>query len=156
MAFFSDDPSKIILRQSDVDNDRAFSMDRDMLKVFASIVGNRNLSDIAAHAGMSLKSLKEVVHRLLAAGVAESVHDPGNVISAAFLLSIVEHLAIAIGPIASVVIDDEIDAMKESWSAFPMERAPELVNLLARQIPREEKRVAFQQAMIPFLKDMAR
>lgn len=152
----TEDLSKIILRQSDYDNGREFSMDRDMLRIFAGIDGKRSLADLSLMAGLSTQLTVEVVRRLLEAGVVEIVEEFEKNSGSVFLNFLEKHLALAIGPIASLVLEDEVEAMKESWKAFPMGRAPELVNLLARQIPREEKRFAFQQVMIQFLKDTAR
>lgn len=170
MAFFSDhisdnswilngetsDPSAVIIRQSDQDNGREISMDRDMLRVFAGVDGKRSLADLAVLLGMSSRLITEVVKRLLDAGVVEVVDGFEKGPGAVFLDYLETQLALAIGPIAPLVLEDEVEAMRETWRTFPMERAPELVNILARQIPREEKRFAFQQAMIRFLKDAVR
>ncbi len=37
---------------------------------------------------------------------------------------------------------------------IPCHRAAELVDLLARQIPRKEKRIAFQEAMLKKIKEI--
>jgi hypothetical protein len=58
------------------------------------------------------------------------------------------------GPIADVVIEDEIREMGENYSKFPAHRAAELVDVLARQILREERKVAFQQAMVRKLREV--
>ncbi|TWI74341.1 winged helix-turn-helix protein [Desulfobotulus alkaliphilus] len=155
MATFSGNPSTIILRQKDDGYDREISMDRDMLKVFSLIDGKRNLADIASQTGISIETSLNAAKRLLDAEVLEIIEDDKDAGSSDFMNFLEENLSLAIGPIASVIIEDEIEIMEESWSSFPMDRAPELVNLIARQIPREEKRVVFQQAMIQFLKDMA-
>ncbi|MCW7755133.1 hypothetical protein OOT00_14185 [Desulfobotulus sp. H1] len=190
MATFSGNPSAVILRQKDDGNDREFSMDRDMLKVFTAIDGKRSLADITAHTGMPPNLIREVIQRLLDADVAEvaeknpptlhrqslagysftvasepaprsaPVESPATETrsnsSSSFMDFLEEHLALAIGPIASVMIEDEIELMDETWKKFPIDRAPELINLLARQIPREAKRMTFQQAMIQLLKDLPR
>ncbi|TYT75400.1 hypothetical protein [Desulfobotulus mexicanus] len=152
---FSGNPATIIFRQKDDGYNREISMDRDMLKVFSLIDGKRNLSDIASQAGISTDISLSVAQRLLDSEVIELTKDEKDTGSSIFMDFLEENLSIAIGPIASVIIEDEIELMNESWNSFPMDRAPELVNMVAKQIPREEKRVSFQQSMIQFLKDMS-
>ena len=58
------------------------------------------------------------------------------------------------GPIADVVIEDEISEMGEKQLKFPAHRAAELVDLLARQVLREERKVTFQQVMVKKLREL--
>ncbi|MBW2357715.1 MAG: hypothetical protein JRF21_03180, partial [Deltaproteobacteria bacterium] len=57
-------------------------------------------------------------------------------------------LALSIGPIAEVIIEDTVDDLGHSLSKFPSHRAAELVDLLSREIQREEKRGIFKKNMV--------
>jgi len=71
-----------------------------------------------------------------------------------FFTVLSNELSRAMGPIADVVIEDEINDMGEDPSKFPAHRAAELVDQLARQIIREERKVAFQQSMVKKLREI--
>lgn len=72
-----------------------------------------------------------------------------------FLGFTIARLSKALGPIAEVVVEDEILDMGENRGSFHMERAAELINILARQIPREDRKIEFQKAMMDKLKVLA-
>ncbi len=57
-------------------------------------------------------------------------------------------LSLAIGPIADIVLEDGIDELGLDISRFPSRRAAELVDLLAREIRREEKVTLFKQHLL--------
>jgi hypothetical protein len=58
----------------------------------------------------------------------------------------------SVGPIAEVIFDDVLDDMGEKKQSFNIKRIPELINFLSREIPRDDKRIEFQRAMIAMLK----
>ena len=57
-------------------------------------------------------------------------------------------LNLAVGPIAEFLIEDEIQELGGEPTKIPIHHAAELVDSLARQVRRKEKRILFQQAMI--------
>ena len=75
------------------------------------------------------------------------------VLNEEFLDFIQHHLALALGPIAEFLIEDELVDFGDHPQKVPFYRAAELVNLLAYHIPRQEKKIAFQQAMAKRLKE---
>lgn len=64
-------------------------------------------------------------------------------------------LALAIGPVAEYIIKDELGKFGGDFARVPRDRAAEMVDLLARQIRRPEKKIAFVKAMIEKLKEDA-
>ncbi|GAI97457.1 unnamed protein product [marine sediment metagenome] len=58
------------------------------------------------------------------------------------------------GPIADVLIEEAVTDLDHSKGEFPRHRAAELVNLLASEIRREEKRIVFQQNMVKKIKEI--
>jgi len=63
--------------------------------------------------------------------------------------------SLALGPIAGVVIDDEIADMGENKDSFPLYRFAELVGFLAHHIPREDKKLEFQKIMMNKIKELS-
>jgi hypothetical protein len=65
-----------------------------------------------------------------------------------------EELAKALGPIVSVIVDDQIAEMGEQRDAFPRNMAAELVEAVSPEIADEGKRVRFQRGMLDILRDL--
>jgi len=64
-------------------------------------------------------------------------------------------LSLAMGPIAGYIIEEEIQEFGCSMAEVPRQRAAELVDRLSRQIQRQEKKIAFQQALLKKIKELA-
>jgi hypothetical protein len=60
---------------------------------------------------------------------------------------LVGQLSLAVGPIAQVLIEDEIHKLGHETSRFPGQRVAELVHNLAREIRRKEKKDVFLKMM---------
>ncbi len=65
-----------------------------------------------------------------------------------FVEDIIHTLSETMGPIASVVVRDQIKALGESLETFPQERIPELVELVSQEILDESLKARFQQRML--------
>ena len=65
-----------------------------------------------------------------------------------------EELAKALGPIASVIVDEQIAEMGEQRDAFPRNKAAELVEAVSSEIADEGKRVRFQRSMLDVLRGL--
>lgn len=63
------------------------------------------------------------------------------------------HFIRAMGPLAEIVIEDEIRNMGEVPEHFPRCRTADLVRFLSRQIPRSESRIAFLKVMAREIKN---
>jgi len=129
-----------------------FSLDDRMLRVLMALDGQQDLGTVARHLQMDpavlVKSVKALYQRKLIAKVAGTV----RTIAADFFEAMQLHLSRAVGPIAEILIEDELAALSANPSTLPVDRAAELVELLARQIPRQEKRIQFQKMMIDHIK----
>jgi hypothetical protein len=63
-------------------------------------------------------------------------------------------LSLALGPIAGYIIEDEIREFGGDLTKVPRHRAAELADRLSRQIQRQEKKIAFQQALVKKIKEI--
>ncbi len=70
-----------------------------------------------------------------------------------FLSFLKAQLSQVIGPLAEVMIQDEIKAMGEELNKIPHHRAADLVLFLSRKIPREGKKAIFLEVMIKKLNE---
>jgi hypothetical protein len=62
-------------------------------------------------------------------------------------------LSHAVGPIAEILIEDAIYDLGHSISEFPTSQVAELVDLLSREIQREDKTIAFKQKVIKKIRE---
>ncbi|MEJ2284131.1 MAG: hypothetical protein P8X85_11105, partial [Desulfobacterales bacterium] len=66
--------------------------------------------------------------------------------------SLLDELALAIGPIAGVLIEDEVQDLGHNLKTFPSYLVSELVDRLAGEIKREEKKATFIKTMINIIR----
>lgn len=130
------------------------SLDSNMLNTLMQIDGVKTLEEIAKQLNVEMSALKEVVARLDALNLVESDSETIPTLNEKFFDQLAEHLAVAMGPMAEILIEDEIQAMGVDRNEIPTHRGAELVDVLAREIPRDEKRIKFQQTMLKLLKSM--
>jgi hypothetical protein len=124
------------------------SLDPLMVRLLLAIDENKPIGEIAREVGMNLVSLRETLHKLLTLGLVQPVEKVGAVLNGRFIADLRAQLARAVGPMADVLIEETLDEMRLSLSRIPVHLGAELIGNLARQIPRQEKRVEFQKAMI--------
>jgi hypothetical protein len=153
MAPFSGDISALVFKRSVKSDLDKFSLDGQMLQVLKELDGKQNLASVSRSVNMNLDTLKEVLTRLQNFQLIEKVEATVSVLNEEFFDFIQHHLALALGPIAEFLIEDELLDFGDHPEKIPFYRAAELVNLLAHHIPRQEKKVAFQKAMAKKLKE---
>ncbi|MFP4686970.1 MAG: hypothetical protein ACLFN5_02550, partial [bacterium] len=137
---FSGDISRIVLRRKVSAELGEVSLDSRMLQVLMELDGKKNLGRIAQSLNMSMKDLRQVVNKLHDMELCESARESMPTLGKEFFDFLSSQLSRAMGPIADVVIEDEISRMGEDKKSFPAHRAAELVDVLARQIMREERK----------------
>jgi len=153
MNIFSGDFSALVFKGLVKDNLDEFSIDTQMLKVLTHLDGRKNLASVSRAINMDMKILQEVLTRLYSVNLIVKVDKSVPMLNKEFFNFLVAQLSFALGPIAEFLIEEEIREFGDDPTKVPRRRAAELVNLLARQIPRKEKRVAFQQAMVLKIKE---
>ncbi len=154
MNVFAGDMSKLVLKRTVRADLGEVSLDSEMLQVLMELDGTKNLGQVAHSLNMNLKQLRSILNRLYKLHLCETAKEAIPKLDKAFFHYLSAELSRAMGPIADVVIEDEVSEMGESQLKFPSHRAAELVDLLARQILREERKVSFQQAMVRKLREI--
>jgi len=125
-----------------------FSLDSQMLNVIMELDGKKTLAAIAEKMGMKMSAMKEAISKLLQLNLIEPVEGAVPMLDKDFFDYLNAQLTTAIGPIAHVLIEDAVIDLDHSVSQFPIHRAAELVDLLAQQIRREDRKADFKQNMI--------
>lgn len=148
MDIFAGDIGPLVFKSRIEANVGQFSLDGQMLNVLMTLDGKRDCAEVARAANLPAATLRKVLAALYTMGLVESVQTAPRLVDDEFTAFLRARLALAVGPIADILFEDTLADMKLAWNQVPQGRAAELVESLARQVPRDEKRLAFQQAMI--------
>ncbi|MBW1981523.1 MAG: hypothetical protein JRJ12_09890 [Deltaproteobacteria bacterium] len=148
MEFSSRELPGLFFRKVIRDDMGNVSLDPQMMRLLLAIDENKPISQVAKEVGMNLPTLRENLIKLANTGLVEHVEKDGEVLKEEFIHSLKDALTVAVGPMADLLIEEGIDEIGVSQSRISKHLAPELINYLARQIPREDKRIEFQKAMI--------
>ena len=125
-----------------------FSLDRMMLTVFMELDGQTNLGAVAKKVGLNMSSMREVISKLLKLNLIEKVEDKIRLLDNDFIEYLFAQFSLAVGPIAQVLIEDEVYDLGFDLSGFPPQRVAELIDRLTREIRREEKKALFKRNII--------
>jgi hypothetical protein len=100
-----------------------------------------------------MSAVRDAVNKLLRLELIEPVENAIPVLDRDFLGHLKRDLSLAIGPLAEVLIEDAINDLGYSIEKFPEHRVAELVEMLAREIHREDKRAIFKHNMVSRIKE---
>ena len=148
MDLSSGDISFMIFRRAVTNDQGNFSLDRQTLNVYMQLNGVETLGQLAQKTGQNLGTLRVVISNLLRLGLIEAVERDVVMLDGDFFRYLINQLSLATGPIAGVLIEDEIHSLGYEVDQFPDYRAGELVEKLAAEIRREEKKSVFIKNMI--------
>lgn len=154
MDILSGDISALVFRRAPSKNLGEFSLDSTMLGLLVELDGKRSLAVIARKMGLNTGTLKRVILRLLSMRLVEPVGRRVSLLSNDFFEYLSAELSLALGPIAGVLIEEAVHDLGQIRSEFSRRQAPELVDLLAREIQREDKRLTFKRNMVEKLKEI--
>lgn len=153
MIDLNGDISRLVFRQVLKKGAGDISIDGKLLGIFLELDGKKELGAIAHTAGMQMGEMGAVISRLLDLELVEAVGRQGAFVDQDFLDYLRRQLAIAVGPIADVLVEDHINEAGYPFSHVPVSQAPILVDALAREIQREEKMKAFKINMVKKMRE---
>jgi hypothetical protein len=119
-----------------------------MLTLLAALDGSANLTAVAKQVGLPMKSVLSAASSLLELQLIQMADGAARYLDQAFMAYLKTELSTAVGPIAEILIEDGIKDLGHSIEAFPVYKAAELVELLAQDIQKEDRRIDFQQKMV--------
>ena len=144
----------MVFRRVIRDDLEKFSLNSRMLVVLMELDGKRNMAVISENMGMKMSAMREVISKLLLLKLIEPVDRTIPILDREFFNYLNTQLTLAVGPIAGFIIEDAVTNLGYSISRFPRNRAAELVNMLAREIQREDKKKHFKQNMVMKIKEL--
>lgn len=80
---------------------------------------------------------------------------PPTYLSPEFFQGLSVAAASVLGPLASVIVDDALEALHYPKDAFPKQRAMQLVEVIAREIKDDRRRAEFQAMMMRTIRERA-
>ncbi len=129
---------------------------RGALRVLCKVDGQRTVQEIAETLGVPYAQTAKTLFNLFKAGlVAVGVAAEENAVSSSqekivapeLLAALVEHLTEFIGPIAPIVVRDQIRILEEFEDQFPQARLADLIDRVVLEIPEAKLRNEFQAAV---------
>jgi hypothetical protein len=147
------DISTLVFRRVMRQDAGEISFDPQMLATFMELDGEKSLAAVAKKTGQKMSSIREAVSKLLRLKLIEPVTSAISVLDSEFISYLQKELSLAIGPLAEIVIEDAAGDLGHDLPRFPSQRAAELVELIGREIKREDKRVVFTQNMVGMIKE---
>ena len=148
MDISSGDISAMVFRRVVREDTAEYSFDAQMLTLFMELDGKKSLAVISKKKEMKMSAVREATSKLLKIGLIEPVAEAVSVVDSDFMDTLKRELSLAIGPLASILIEDAVNDLGQNLSRFPTRRAAELVESLSHEIQREDKRAAFKQNMV--------
>ena len=123
-----------------------------MLILLAALDGSANLTAVAKQVNLPMKDILAAASSLLDLKLIEISDGAALYVDQKFFDFLKAELSAAVGPIAEILIEDGIKDLGHSIDAFPVYKAAELVELLAQDIQKEDRRLSFQQKMVARIK----
>ena len=148
MDDLSGDFSRMIFKRVMTGGLGEYSLDGQMIGVLVELDGSKNVGTIAEKTGISLEAMRRIIAKLLQLKIVLPVKKQVKVLEADFLEALEKELALAIGPIAEVVIEDAIADLGHSLDNFPADQAAELIDYISQEIQRDDRRNTFRQNMV--------
>ena len=148
MVLSSGNISSMVYKPKVSDDLGDFSLDGQKLLILMEMDGKATLGALAAKTGLTMGAIREVIADLLKLGLIEKVERAVSPVDNDFFRNLLDELALAVGPIASVLIEDEVQDLGHNVKSFPSFLATELVDRLAGEIRREDKKATFIKNMV--------
>ena len=152
MVLSSGDISSMIYMRKVRDDLGDFSLDGQTLIVLMELDWKTTLGALAGKTGLTMGAIRDVIAYLLELGLIDRVEKRVVPVDKVFFRRMLDELALAIGPIASVLIEDEVQDLGYDVSSFPSYLVTELVDRLAAEIRREEKKAIFIKNMVNIIR----
>ena len=153
MDVLSGNISSMVFKQVVTGGMGDITLDSGLLNVFMELDGKKNLGMLAQKTGLNMGEIREAVSKLLKMKLVESSTENVLMVDGEFFNFLNAQLSLAVGPIAEVLIEDEIVNMGHGIANFPASKAAELVEMIAMTIEHEEKRSVFKVSMVNKLKE---
>ncbi len=143
--------SEKTVKQAENVNISDLSLDIKMTNIFWAMDGSRDLKTVAREDAYDLEELAANVQNLVDMGALEANQVLAGFVDKKILDLLTQNLSQAVGPVASILVEDTISDMGHSLSSLPNHKLEQLVNQLAREIGDENSSDSFKSSMAHFI-----
>lgn len=140
--------SELIFQQTIQGNMGKLDLDGVMLGVLMKLNGSRTLGQVTQECNLSLMAIRPIITKLLNHKLVKHVVLTTATSDPEFMSFLISQLSIAVGPLGEIILEESLEDLGFTKRNFPVNRAAELINILSQDIPREDKRIEFKQAML--------
>jgi hypothetical protein len=128
----------------------------DSWSVLSQIDGKKTVADISNELKMGEYDTARNLYSLFSSGLIEVATAPQRkakkIVDGGFFNLVEKELSEIIGPVAPVILDEEIKDMGEERNSFPVERVSLLVEKVSREITDDTQRISFQKTTLSALR----
>jgi hypothetical protein len=128
--------------------------------MLSQIDGKKSVGDISADLKIGEYETKQILYQLFSAGLIEVATGPQlkvkNIVDSKLFDFIEGRLAEIIGPVASVILEEEINDLGERKESFPIEKISVLVEKVSGEITDDVQRIEFQKTILGALRGISR
>ena len=123
------------------------TLDAEMIRLLMAIDENKNISQVAREAEMSLSQVRDALVKLLKLELVVPVKKDITYLEQSFIIFLKTKLSESVGPMGQILMEDILDEMGLQIDRIPVNAAPDFVKNIAREIPQEENRTLFEAAV---------
>lgn len=144
---------KVIFRIADLAEDQTgpITVPNVGWRILSKLDGVRSLQDVAEALRIPYAYVAKVIYNLHKSGLVEiaaPVKKPVvDIVPPALLNRVTGILTEVIGPMAPLVLRDQIEALGESLASFPESKLDELITLVSREIADGKLKIRFEESM---------
>jgi len=147
------DLSLMVFRPVAYEDGGEYSLDGRTLRVLLEFDGKRTVAEVAKRLNVSVGQLKPIISKLIEARLLELSTEGLPKVDRDFFDYLTTQLALAVGPLASVIIEDAVEALGFKIGDFPVSYLAELIDTISQEIPRDDKRALFKKNMLNKIKE---
>jgi hypothetical protein len=124
------------------------SLGGQILSVLMALDGQKTLDQVSQKIGISRAEIRQAITKLINMKLVESIERAVCIVDQEFMNFLISMMSWAVGPLGEIIVEDGLEELGFNENNFPSQRTVDLINFLSQEIPREEKRIQFKQAML--------
>ncbi|MFZ7128691.1 MAG: hypothetical protein ACOWWM_21260 [Desulfobacterales bacterium] len=146
-----EDIAGMVFKRSEQTGAGEFKLDTRTLGTLLALDGRTALGDVARRLNLDMNTIYRIMLDLAKMKLVIRVGKPPSLLEPSLVAAIKSELAKAAGPIGEALLHDVLGELGMDFHRIPKNRAPELVEMLAREIPDQQRRLAFIKVILPAL-----
>jgi hypothetical protein len=131
------------------------NINADQWNVLALCNGTKTVSEITETLNWDQFKTSKTILQLVQLGLLVSAEGQRplekKLVGEAFFLKVENELKKAVGPVASVIIDDKLNEFGSAVASFPQDQARPFIQALGEEVPRDVQKKEFIRVMMEYL-----